>query len=607
MTQSNGPGENVSRSRWIGALVLFAVVASAAATAGALSGRDAAQAGPVSAFPAPGTVAAAAGTEISLRGVAPGDVGAVQVTGSRSGAVAGELKPHSDGRGASFVPAKRLRGGERVNVRTDLAVRGGREGDFRFTIGRRPEPRQVDDGELVLPPLPPGNFDRFRSDRKLKSPVVRITKAPDRTAPGKIFLSPVSIEESPSPDGPLIVDDRGDTVWFQQSDPRGKVFDFKAQTYKDEPILTWWEGRFALGWGYGEYILMDDTYREIRRISAGNGYRGDFHDMIITPDDTALVMVYDRVRRDLRPVGGPRNGVMIDNVLQELDLETGRVLFEWHSLGNVPLKQSRFRPVGRQTFDYFHLNSIDIDADGDLLISARNTCALYKIDRTTGRLLWTLGGKDSDFKLGKGARFCYQHDARYVSGDVISLFDNVSDKFAGAKPARAITLRVDERRKTARLLRQYRHPAKLRAPNQGSVRVQANGNVLVGWGAAPVFTEFSKSGRVLFNGRLTTGKGSYRAARAEWTGRPTTAPKAAAQRRGSRVAVWASWNGATEVARWQVLAGDAPDALQPAGGARRDGFETAMSVPRAAYVAVRALDADGAELATSEAVRPRGD
>ena len=586
---------------------MFALVASVAATAGALTGKDTAQAGPVSAFPSPGTPAAAARTEISLRGVAPDEIGTVRVTGSRSGAVAGELQPHSDGRGASFVPAERLRGGERISVATDLAVRGGRDGDFRFTVGRRPEPREVDDGKLELPPLPPGNFDRFRSDRKLKSPVVRITESASRTAPGEIFLSPVSIEDSPSPDGPLIVDDRGDTVWFQQADPRGKVFDFKTQTYKDEPILTWWEGRFALGWGYGEYILMDESYEEIRRISAGNGYRGDFHDMIITPDDTALVMVYDRVRRDLRSVGGPRDGVMIDNVLQELDLETGRVLFEWHSLGTVPLKHSKFRPVGRQTFDPFHINSVDIDSDGDLIISARNTCALYKIDRTTGRLIWTLGGKDSDFRLTKPARFCYQHDARRVSDGVISLFDNVSDKPAERKAARAIKLRVDEGRRTAKLLRQYKHPAKLLAPNQGSARVQDNGNMLVGWGAAPVFTEFSRSGRVLFNGRLTTGKGSYRAARAEWTGRPATPPKAAAQRRGSRTAVWASWNGATEVARWQVLFGDAPGALEPGGSVPRDGFETALSSPRAAYVAVRALGADGAELGTSKPIRVRGD
>jgi hypothetical protein len=599
----------MSRTRWIGATLLCLVVASAGATAAALNGEDdarPAQAGPVTAFPVPGTQTAAARTEISLRGVAPDQVGTVTVTGSRSGSVAGELRPHSDGKGASFVPSRALRGGERIRVRTGLAVRGARNGDFRFTVGRRPAPRQVNDGELVLPELPPGNYDSFRSDPDLKAPVVRITQPARNTAPGDIFVSPVSIKGSPNPDGPMIVDDRGDLIWFKQRRLGTKLFDFKVQEYKDEPVLTWWEGRFAIGWGYGDYILLDQSYREIMRVSAGNGYRGDLHDLVITEDDTALVMVYDRVRADLRAVGGPRNGVLIDNVLQELDLETGRVLFEWHSLGTVPLRESVIRPRGRQTHDYFHINSVDVDTDGNLLISARNTCALYKLNRTTGAIMWTLGGKNSDFRMGRRSRFCYQHDARRVSRNVISVFDNAIASPAERKPARAITLRVDEQRKTVRLIRAYRHPGRLLAPNQGSARVQPNGNMLVGWGAAPVFTEFSERGRLLFNGRLTTGKGTYRAVRAQWTGRPVQPPKAAARRRGDRIAVWASWNGATEVARWEVLTGSSPEGLQATGGRGRDGFETAMSVPAgAAYVAVRALDRSGNVLGQSEAVRPR--
>ncbi|MGH2949065.1 MAG: arylsulfotransferase family protein [Solirubrobacteraceae bacterium] len=528
------------------------------------------------------------------------------MTGSRSGEVTGELQPHSDGEGASFVPSRRLRNGERVTVRTGLDVRGASDGDFRFTIGRRPAPRQVRDGRLILPPLPPGNFDRFRSDRKLKSPVVRVTQRSQGTAPGYMFLSPVSIEESPSPDGPMIVDDRGDLVWFEQRKAGTKLFDFKVQRYQDKPVLTWWEGRFAIGWGYGEYIVLDESYREIRRIGAGNGYRGDLHDLVITPEDTALVMVYDRVKRDLRSAGGPRRGVVIDSVLQEIDLETGRVLFEWHSIGNVGFREAKVRPKGRTTWDYFHINSVEVDTDGNLIISARNTCALYKIDRTTGELIWTLGGRNSDFDMGRGTRFCYQHDARRVSRNVISLFDNVIEQAPEGKPARAITLRVDEERKTVRLIRQYRHPGRLLAPNQGSARVQPNGNMLVGWGAAPVFTEYSEGGRMLFNGRLTKGKGTYRAVRAEWTGRPTTRPKVAAQRRGDRLAVWASWNGATEVARWEVLTGASEDSLEPAGSARRDGFETVMSVPAGGrLVAVRALDADGNVLGTSRAEAPK--
>jgi hypothetical protein len=120
-----------------------------------------------------------------------------------------------------------------------------------------------------------------------------------------------------------------------------------------------------------------------------------------------------------------------------------------------------------------------------------------------------------------------------------------------------------------------------------------------------VFTEFSKGGELLFNGRITTGKGSYRAVRAPWTGRPADRPRVEAQTRGRRIAVWASWNGATEVARWEVLAGDERDALEPVGGAERDGFETAISAPAARFVAVRALDADGAELGVSRTERAK--
>lgn len=601
------------RSRQVGIAVVVLLVVGLAATAWAVTGGETpgdevaatAQQGPVSTFPAPGTATASARTEISLRGVAPAAVGTVRVTGSRSGAVAGELQPHSDGDGASFVPTAPLANGERVTVRSELDVRGTNDGRWSFRVGRRPKPRQVNDGELMLPPLPPGNFEKFRSYRKLKSPVVRITQRARDTAPGLIFLSPVSIEDSPSPDGPLIVDDKGDTVWFHQSDPSGKVFDFKRQTYQGRPVLTWWEGRFALGWGYGEYTMLDERYEEVMTISAGNGYVGDFHDMLITDRDTALVMVYDRVHRNLRGVGGPKRGVMIDNVLQELDLETGRVLFEWHSVGNVPVRHSRVRPDGTRTYDYFHINSIDVDRDGDLIISARNTCALYKIDRETGALLWTLGGKDSDFKMRKGTRFCFQHDARRAGGKKISLFDNSAGPPQLRKQSRGLVLRVDEDARTVKRAAQYQHPAKFSAPNQGSMRVLENGNALVGWGAAPVFTEFSKGGELLFNGRITTGKGSYRAVRAPWTGRPADRPRVEAQTRGRRIAVWASWNGATEVARWEVLAGDERDALEPVGGAERDGFETAMSAPAARFVAVRALDADGAELGVSRTERAK--
>lgn len=585
------------------ALFLAAIGAgSAVALTGGDEGEIASAAdtdGSVSAYPAPGTLTAGARTEISFRGVAPDSIGDVSVSGSRSGSIRGELKPHADGAGASFVPADRLRGGERVTVRTELAVHGASDGDFRFTIGRRPSPRQVNDGTLELPDIPPGTADKFRSSR-LKAPKVRVTQPPaEGTTPGEIFLSPVSLKDNPNPDGPMIVDEQGRLVWFRQSEG-ATVFDFKPQTYKGAPVLTWWEGRFALGWGYGEYIVLDQSYRELVRISAGNGLRGDFHDMILTPRNTALVMIYDRVRRDLSSVGGPRDGVVVNNVIQELEPETGRVLFEWHSVGNVPFKDSRVATKGNRTYDYLHTNSIEVDTDGNLLVSGRNTCAVYKLDRDTGELIWTLGGKSSDFEMGSGTRFCFQHDARRVSDGVISLFDNGAGPPALRKESRAIVMEVDEAAKTAELRKAYKHPGKFLAPNQASARVQPNGNMFVGWGAVPVFSEFSADGKLLFNGTIASGKGSYRAVRSGWTGLPGSSPSVAVQERGSRLAVWASWNGATRVDRWEVLAGATPDALSGAATVDARGFETAMTIPAGAEsVAVRALDDGGAEIGRS--------
>ena len=567
--------------------------------AGALAaGRN----GSVTVFPAPGTTSASARTEISFRFVPAGTGLAIAVSGSSSGRIEGDLKPHADGAGVSFVPRERLRGGERITVRTTLPVLGARDGDFRFTVGRRPTARQVNDGRLELPRIPPGTADTFRSS-PLKAPKVRITYGPAAgSSPGEIFLSPVSLRNNPNPDGPMIVDERGRLVWFRQA-RGGKVFDFKSQTFEGKPVLTWWEGRFALGWGYGQYTVLDDAYREVMRVQAGNGYRSDFHDMVLTGRDTALVLVYDRVRRDLRSVGGPRDGVAIDNVIQEIEPRTGRVLFEWHSIDAVPLRRSRVRPRGKRTYDYFHVNSVEVDRDGNLLLSARNTCAIYKLERETGELLWTLGGRRSDFRMGRGTRFCFQHDARRVSDGVISLFDNAAGPPKLRVQSRAILLDVDEQARTVGLRRAYQHPARFSAPNQASARVQPNGNVFVGWGAVPVFSEFSPDGRLLLNGVIASGKGSYRAIRSPWTGRPASAPSVATQRRGERLVVWASWNGATEIARWEVLSGDAPDALSVARTVDRTGFETVVSLPAAPrYVAVRALDSESREIGRSRVV-----
>jgi Arylsulfotransferase (ASST) len=390
-------------------------------------------------------------------------------------------------------------------------------------------------------------------------------------------------------------------VWFEKYIT---ARDFKVQRYKGRPVLTWWEGSVVYGHGVGDYVIFDDSYREIARVHAGNGFKGDLHEFLITPEDTALLTAYAAVPTDLSPAGGAENGAAWDGIVQELDLETGEVLFEWHSLDHVGVEDSYLRLPQDPDFvyDYFHVNSIDVDHDGNLLISSRNTWAVYKIERKGGQILWRLGGKKSDFEMGEGTRTAYQHDARRHEDGTITIFDN------GAHPqvheqSRAIQLRLDEDEMSATLLHQYTSPQQLLSTSQGNVQLLSNGNVFVGWGSAPFVSEFSGDGELLMNAGFPPDCESYRAFRFPWSGHPTDAPALAAGRRSDdEIALHASWNGATEVTAWEVLSGPNPNQLEHLGAVPRDGFETAMLAQTTdPYVAVRARDSSGEILGTSAA------
>ncbi len=268
------------------------------------------------------------------------------------------------------------------------------------------------------------------------------------------------------------------------------------------------------------------------------------------------------------------------------------MLLEWHSLDHIPLAES-YAPAGPE-WDYFHINSVSLDGDGDLLISARSTHTIYKLDRA-GDILWRLGGRRGDFHMGAGSHFAWQHHARRQPDGTLTVFDN------GATPAverlsRGLILDVDERAMTATLLRQYTHAGVL-AGSQGSMQPLANGNVFVGWGEAPRVSEFDAAGRLLFDAVLGEKYQSYRAFRLPWSAQPAEAPALALTRRGREVSAYASWNGATDVHAWQLLAG--PN-LESVASARAHSFETALHTDASGpHFALRALDANGKELGRS--------
>jgi hypothetical protein len=449
-------------------------------------------------------------------------------------------------------------------------------------------------------PVPPKGVWSFRSRPDLSPASVEMTRRAQGTSSGYILLA---LKEGAGEHGPMIVDDQGQLVWYSKY---RSARDFRVQRYRGRPVLTWWEGSVVAGHGVGEYVIFDDSYREIARIQAGDGYRGDLHEFLITPDDTALLTAYNPVSADLSALGGPKYGAVWEGIAQEVDIETGEVLFEWRSLEHVGIEESYVAPPQDPDFlyDYFHINSIDIDQDGNLIFSARNTWSVYKIERTTGEVMWRLGGKNSDFQMGEGTRTAFQHDARRHEGGTITIFDN------GAHPqvheeSRAILVELDEQKMSATLVRAYSPPQKLISTSQGNAQLLPGGNVFVGWGSQPFISEFSYDGELVLNGRFPPDGESYRAFRFPWSGHPTDDPAVALERLSDeKVKLYASWNGATEVASWEVLAGRRPGRLEPLGSVPRDGFETPMLAQTThSYFAVRAKERSGRVLGTSEPVK----
>jgi hypothetical protein len=468
-------------------------------------------------------------------------------------------------------------------------------------------PPKADTKSKAAPP-PPARTYHSRPD--LKPPLVRIKTAAHGTAPGYLFIAPKMVVAQA---GPMIMDNRGEVVWFKPLNTRG-VTDFRVQRYRGKPVLTWWRGHVSnVGVGDGWYVIYDTSYRPVAEVRAGNGLVGDVHEFLITKNDTAVFTVYHRLAVDLSSVGGPKQGHIWDGILQEVDIATGRVLFEWHSYPQVAVKESYAPPPKAKAgakappFDYFHLNSIEVEPNGNFLVSARNTHALYEIDRKTKKVRWRLGGKKSDFQQGPGTNFAWQHDARRQADGTITIFDN------GAAPpvekfSRILVLRVDESAKKATLVRSYRHPQKLLAPFEGNAQLLPNGNVVVGWGAQPYVSEFARSGALLFDAYFghdqPPGKDAdtYRAYRFAWHGHPTDRPVVVV----AGDVAYASWNGATEVARWQVLAGPAAGNLKAVQTVAKNGFETPLRLKSsAAFYAVKALDRSGKVLGTSAAVAPQ--
>ncbi|KAF7555880.1 hypothetical protein G7Z17_g1805 [Cylindrodendrum hubeiense] len=412
-------------------------------------------------------------------------------------------------------------------------------------------------------------------------------------------------------------------VWADNTTRRDAAMNFRPQTYRREKYLSFWEGSNTSGRGNGACVLYDHSYQERYRITAQNLDVGaDLHECKLTNDGTALITAYSPVRWDLTAVGGRKYDHILDCYFQEIDIETGELLFSWAATDWFSVEDSYewYKP----NYDFFHLNSVQKDRDGNYLISSRHTHVIALIAgkdaETPGAPIWILNGKRNQFQDisgGYALDFSWQHHARFRNdeGTEITLFDNhhpsntpgaTGCEFACSK---AMSLHLNFENMTVGLIASYEHPQSLQSGSMGSFQALDaegvdNGNLVVGWGSNPGVTEYTQDGKCVMDiqfGAFAPGYkfgktvSSYRAFKGNWIGRPTAGPDISTNWAAHKVYV--SWNGATEVRSWGVYVGNEANnntvILRHRRNVAKDGFETTIHVPQHSWVEIEGLDANG--------------
>jgi EmrB/QacA subfamily drug resistance transporter len=438
-----------------------------------------------------------------------------------------------------------------------------------------------------------------------------------KLAPGFIFTAnfynlnyPPLVGQS----GPLILDSNLQPVWFQPVAEKLVASNLSLQTYAGKPALAWWQGVVTNTGSTesGEDVVVNQHYQTVARLRGADGWVLTLHELLIDGED-AWVTANKNIAKDLSSYGGAYNGALIDSAVQEYNLKTGKLLRTWDALDHIPLGDSYASvPTNGFPWDAYHVNAIDLTGNGTFLVSMRNTWAAYLVDADTGKIEWTLGGRHSSFEFGPGAAFQWQHDVKLQSSSTVSMFDDHCCQLTGGGtsvpatgPSRGLVLKLDQQTHTATLVAQYPGGNQFETEYMGDTQPLGNGNTFVGWGSEPYFSEYSSSGQRLLEGNFPGSDLSYRETLDPWVGLPLYPPVGAARQRDGKTTVYASWNGATRVTSWRVMAAAGAGRMTAVATTAKSGFETAIPM-RQSYTSfeVQALAADGRVIGTSKPFTP---
>lgn len=531
----------------------------------------------------------------------------ISVQGSQSGAHEGQTILADDEKTVIFKPNQAFTAGEQVRVEVNR-LQVDRQTiyaplSFSFFIATNQQPGEVaSDTEPATTP-PKSSFPDFLTLPQ-DIPHYTVSMTSPESAEGYIFVAPFYWTKSTLGSYLLIIDNQGQIVYYQSVADAQNAFDFKVQpngrlSYFDQNEST--------------FYLVDSHYQVVETYQAGNGYVADLHDLQVLPNGNALLMAYDDETVDMSQVvpDGKVDATVTGLIVQELD-PSMNVIFEWRSWDHVSFLDSTAN-LTEQKVDLVHGNALALANDGDLLLSSRNLSEVTKIDLQTGEVIWRLGGKANMFEFINGEPFAFQHDIRQLPNGDLTIFDNQGTPQNPAA-SHAIEYRLDETNKTATQVWEFTHDPPIFATFMGDTQRLSNGNTFIDWGAPSTdkafayvtMTEVNPEDQVVFELTFDHPYVSYRAFRYPWQGFPDTKPALASQVDSSGITLGYSWNGATEVAAYQVLGGTSPEALTLIEQKTKTRFETQSLLtnppPGECYFQVAALDQSGGEMARSEII-----
>jgi hypothetical protein len=444
-----------------------------------------------------------------------------KVNGEKSGQISGKTMIISDGRTIHFKPDRLFQLSEKVIVQLKVPTL---DTTYFFQISSHPSDYIPVEANQSEPKPLPHSITKMQQIGDAFDPVVRN----GISIPSDFPWMQISINDNPDsgyiflnnwdPDGGqpynMILDNAGNPIWYLKTPDRRR--DFKVQ--KNGKLSMLIRGGYDDGYGH---IVLDSTYTVVDVLRAGDGYATDEHELQILADGHYFVIGIRGEQVDMSQIvaGGRSDATVYVCALQEFtpDHELILVVPAWDL---YDIREMQLEDLTGSSIRFPHMNAIDIDDDGNILVSSRHMSEVTKLNREDGSIIWRLGGAHSDFTFENDELdgFRSQHDIRVLGNNHYTVFDN--GNLHNPPVSRSVEYLLDTTAMTATLFWQFRDIPDKYTSWMGNTQRLPNGNTLINWAdeSLPKLTEVRPNGEKAFEMDFVDNINCYRLFRFPWQG-----------------------------------------------------------------------------------------